>query len=259
MQMLRYAALLAACLVATRASAQQTPPQADAPAPASPAASTAASKPVVSMEEPQPGDHWTYEVRDEITGTVTATRTSVVTEVTPAEISTRVNTVGKPEPGQIVFDRSWNIIISGSWKYSPNDGTGIRMPLSVGKSWPVQSNNVNAANANIWKRSGSSKVVGQETVTTRAGTFETFKIETRFNARNVNDPTRQSEVLAETWYAPAIDHWVTCGRRPGKNFLTFCSIGRVRSRVRPHMMIPLSMAFCRRRSEVSSLAAGLPC
>src|SRR5262245_38127738 len=26
---------------------------------------------------------------------------------------------------------------------------------------------------------------------------------------------------------------VTCGRRPGKNFLTFCSISRVRSRVRP--------------------------
>src|SRR6266478_7855909 len=26
---------------------------------------------------------------------------------------------------------------------------------------------------------------------------------------------------------------VTCGRRPGKNFLTLCSIGRVRSRVRP--------------------------
>jgi hypothetical protein len=27
--------------------------------------------------------------------------------------------------------------------------------------------------------------------------------------------------------------WVTCGRRLGKNFLTACSIGRVRSRVRP--------------------------
>src|SRR6266478_2108504 len=26
---------------------------------------------------------------------------------------------------------------------------------------------------------------------------------------------------------------VTCGRRPGENFLTLCSIGRVRSRVRP--------------------------
>jgi predicted PurR-regulated permease PerM len=31
-------------------------------------------------------------------------------------------------------------------------------------------------------------------------------------------------------YSPG---WVTCGRRLGKNFLTFCSIGRVRSRVRP--------------------------
>ena len=115
--MLRYAALLVVCLFATRAWAQQTPPQANAPASAAPAASTEASKPVVAMEEPRPGDHWTYEVRDEITGTVSATRTSVVTEVTPAEISTRVNTLGKPDPGQIVFDRSWNILISGSWKF----------------------------------------------------------------------------------------------------------------------------------------------
>jgi hypothetical protein len=28
-------------------------------------------------------------------------------------------------------------------------------------------------------------------------------------------------------------HVWTCGRRPGKNFLTFCSIGRVRLRIRP--------------------------
>ena len=27
--------------------------------------------------------------------------------------------------------------------------------------------------------------------------------------------------------------WVTCGRRLGKDFLTFSSFGRVRSRVRP--------------------------
>src|ERR1700746_3209341 len=33
--------------------------------------------------------------------------------------------------------------------------------------------------------------------------------------------------------APQCRLRVTCGRRPGKNFLTFCSIGRVRSRVRP--------------------------
>jgi hypothetical protein len=160
------------------------------------------------MEEPQPGDHWTYEERDEISGTVRANRTNVVTEVTPTEISTRVDTLGKPEPGQMIFDRSWNMTLSGSWKYSPNDGLGIQLPLTVGKTWTFQTNNINGANGNIWKRSGKSKVASQETVVTKAGTFETFKIETTFSARNVNNPTLKNEVTSVTWYAPAIDHWV---------------------------------------------------
>src|ERR1700704_1084383 len=45
----------------------------------------------------------------------------------------------------------------------------------------------------------------------------------------------REELLASIWTSGLTEcHlWVTCGRRPGKNFLTFCSIGRVRSRVRP--------------------------
>jgi hypothetical protein len=160
------------------------------------------------MEEPMGGDHWTYEVRDEIAGTITATRTNVVTEVTPKDISTRVDTVGKPEPGQIVYDRSWNVTLSGQWKYSPNDGAGIQMPLTVGKIWNFQANETNVSNGYIWSRSGKSKVVGQETVTTKAGTFDTFKIETLFSRKNVKDPTQKAEVTSVTWYAPAIDHWV---------------------------------------------------
>jgi DUF3108-like len=201
--MLRYAVLGVIGLVAGNAWAQQAAPQAGAPP-----ASVEPSKTVVSMEEPLPGDHWTYEVRDEITGTISATRNNVVTEVTPTEISTRVDTLGKPNPGQIVFDRSWNMVVSGSWRYSPNDGSGIRPPLSVGKTWSFQSNEVNAGNGFIWKRSGKSKVVGYETVTTRAGTFETLKIESSYAAQSVNDPTKKNEVSSQTWYAPAIDHWV---------------------------------------------------
>jgi hypothetical protein len=72
----------------------------------SPSTSVEPSKAVVTMEEPMPGDHWTYEVRDEITGILAATCTKVITEVTPAEISARIDTLGKPNPGQIVFDRS---------------------------------------------------------------------------------------------------------------------------------------------------------
>ena len=45
-------------------------------------------------------------------------------------------------------------------------------------------------------------------VTTKAGTFDTFKIETTFTGMNVNNPTLKNEVTSLTWYAPAIDHWV---------------------------------------------------
>jgi hypothetical protein len=207
--MLRYAVLGVVGLIAGNAWAQQAPSLAEAPPPSPSVASTEAPKPVVAMEEPMPGDHWTYQVRDEITGEVAATRENVVTEVTPKDISVRFKIVGTSKGGFNVYDRSWNLLSSGPWRYSPNDGsTGISAPLTVGKTWAFQSNNINSANGNVWKLSGTSKVVGQEAVTTKAGTFETFKIETTFSTQNVNDPTRKNEATSQTWYAPAIDHWV---------------------------------------------------
>jgi hypothetical protein len=206
--LLRYAVLGMIGLIASNASAQQTPPQAETPAASSPSTPAQPAKAVVSMEEPLPGDRWTYEVRDEITGAITATRANVVTEVTPKEISVRFKIVGTQNEGLNIYDRSWNLMASSPWKYSPHDGTGIVAPLTIGKTWGIRSNDINAANGNIGKRSGTSKVVGQESLTTKAGTFETFKIETSYSIRGVNDPTRRTDITSQTWYAPAIDHWV---------------------------------------------------
>lgn len=203
--MFRYAAPVVISLVATSAWAQQA--QSPAAAPTDAAASAKPEKAVVPMEEAKPGDRWTYEVRDEITGTITATRENVVTEVTPTEITVRYKNLGTNNEGFNVYDRSWNVVEDRPWRFSPHDGTGIQSPLAVGKTWPVQTNNINSANGNVWKRSGTSKVVGQESVATKAGTFDTFKIETTFTARNVNNPTLKNEVTSLTWYAPAIDHW----------------------------------------------------
>jgi hypothetical protein len=196
--MLRCAALLAICLVAGGARAQQPPTEAQPP------------KAVVAMEEPRPGDRWVYEIRDEITGGITATRENVVTEVTPTTISVRGKKLGanNNEDGFVVYDRSWNVVEAAPWRYSPHDGSGIQSPLAVGRTWPVQTNNINSANGNVWKRSGTSKVIGQESITTKAGTFDTFKIETTFTGTNINNPTLKNEVTSLTWYAPAIDHWV---------------------------------------------------
>ena len=51
-------------------------------------------------------------------------------------------------------------------------------------------------------------MVAQESVTTKAGTFDTFKIQTSIQLQNSIDPTKKAQSLQDTWYAPAIDHWV---------------------------------------------------
>jgi DUF3108-like len=206
--MLRYAVVGVISLAASGVWAQTAPAPTAAPAPLSSPVSVQPADAVAPMEEPLPGDHWTYEVRDEITGAVTSTRENVVTEVTPTQITVRYKKLGTNSEGLHVYDRSWDVVEDGPWRFSPNDGSGVRSPLAVGKTWPIRTNNINSANGNVWKRSGSSKIVGQESVTTKAGTFDTFKIETTFTARNVNNPTLKNEVTSLTWYAPAIDHWV---------------------------------------------------
>jgi hypothetical protein len=201
--MCRYAVVGAIFLLAGSAWAQ-SPSGATAPSPTS----ADAAKPVLAMEEPLPGDFWTYEVRDEISGKVTATRTNVVTEVSSSEISVRYNIAGKETDGLNVYDRSWNLKSSAPWKYRPHEGSGITSPLKVGANWSFAGDNVNGDNGNIWKQTGQSKVVGQETITTKAGTFDTFKIETVASRHPTKDPTRKVEITQQTWYAPAIDHWV---------------------------------------------------
>ena len=197
--------LIAGCAISI---AQPSPNQPETPKP--PSASAPATPPDVSetMEEAMPGDHWTYETRDEITGDVKATATNIVTEVTAAAISLRVSILGNPNSGYITYDRSWNVTDNGIWKYAPNDGTGLRLPLAVGKKWTFQSSDSNSTQGVNFKRSGTSKVTGQESITTSAGTFDTFKIETSYSIRNANDPTKKFDVTLLTWYAPAINHWV---------------------------------------------------
>jgi hypothetical protein len=200
--MYRYVMMGVVCLLAGNVQAQTA---SEAPA----QSGSAAAKPVILMEEPLQGDFWTYEVRDEISGTVKAIRKSLVTEVTPTEISVRFTTEGKESEGGFnVFDRSWNLKGAAPWRYQPHDGSGIQLPLKADASWKFQGDDVNGGNGNIWKRSGRSQVVGQETITTKAGTFETFKIETTVSRRPTNDPTRKMEIKQQTWYAPSIDHWV---------------------------------------------------
>jgi hypothetical protein len=237
--MLRCAFLAAFGLIITVGSlSAQTPPNASPPAASSPplAASSPAAEPANSpeaMEDAQTGDHWTYELRDDITGDIKSTITNTVTDVSDSEISIRIALLGNSNTGYQTYDRSWDLINNGVWRYTPNDGTGVRLPLTVGKSWSVKSTELNSTAGGSWKRSGTAKVVAQESVTTRAGTFDTFKIETSFQTQNANDPTKKVQAVLQIWYAPVIDHWVkrsfvsrSDGRVRDKNTIELVEYGR---------------------------------
>jgi hypothetical protein len=201
--MLRCAALASIGLLATVSlvSAQTAPPA------ASPASIEVPSAPD-AMEDPQVGDHWTYELRDDITGDIKSTLTNTVTDVSVSQIGTRMGQLGTPNSGYQTFDRSWNMINNGIWRFTPNDGTGIRAPLAVGKTWSFKSTALNSTAGVSSKRSGTAKVVAQESITTQAGTFDTFKIEVSLQVQNSNDPTKKAQGVQQMWYAPAINHWV---------------------------------------------------
>jgi hypothetical protein len=212
----RYAVATFGLLLSTSVLLAQTPSPTPAPA------TTEAPPLQEKMEDPQVGDHWTYEFRDNISGDVKSTFTHTVTDVSSSEIGIRINTLGTSNTGYQTFDPSWNLTVSGVWRYSPNDGTGIRAPLAAGKTWSFKSNDLNSTAGYSGKRSGTSKVIAQESVTTPAGTFDTFKMETSFQVQNANDPTKKAQAVTQTWYAPAIDHWV-------KRSFVSRSDGRVRT------------------------------
>lgn len=214
-KMLRAITLATFCLLATSS------PLLAQTAPADPAAEGPGA--VEAMEDPQIGDHWTYELRDEITGDIKSTLTNTVTDISANEVSIKLAQLGTANLGYLTFDRSWNVTSNGVWRYTPNDGTGIRAPLAVGKTWSIKTADFNSSSGASLKRSGTSKVTAKETMTTRAGTFDTFKIETSYTGQNSRDPTKKWEIEQQTWYAPAIDHWV-------KRSFVSRSEGRVRER-----------------------------
>ena len=187
-------------LLSASALTAQTPNPSPAPA------ATESTPPQEKMEDPQVGDHWTYEFRDNISGDVKSVLTDTVTDLTDSQIGISITRAGNTSSGYQTYDRSWNLIKSGVHRYSPSDGTGIQAQLATGKAWSTKSNDVNGGFTA--KRSITSKVIAQESVTTPAGTFDTFKIETSIQLQNSNNATDKAQAVIQTWYAPTIDHWV---------------------------------------------------
>jgi hypothetical protein len=96
----------------------------------------------------------------------------------------------------------------GNFRYSPNDGTGVQSPLALNAQWKAVSDETNSANGNVWKITVNARVTSQESVTTKAGTFQTYVIEETQAVRNVKNPTASVQVSIRIWFSPDVNHWV---------------------------------------------------
>ena len=157
----------------------------------------------------QRGDQWSYNLTDDVTGDLKATYTYVVSDIDDKVIVTRVNKIGQDgAPGSATFDTHWNLIDDNLWKRKPHDGTGINGPLKAGSEWRSTSTAQNSKVGMVLRSTSKSKVIGEEEVTTQAGTFSTFKIVIEVQQANTADQSRRSTSTITMWYAPAVNRWV---------------------------------------------------
>src|SRR5215470_17202281 len=145
-------------------------------------------------EDVRVGDSWVYDTKEGSSGLTLSTYSSVVAEISPKEIVTNVIYRGRNGSTLVVFDHDWNRVVNGVFKYNPNDGHGVHWPLAVGKEWRHEFTSSNRQTGVNTTASSLSKVVGQETITTPAGTFETFKIERQMKEFVVSDPSRYQDL-----------------------------------------------------------------
>jgi hypothetical protein len=154
------------------------------------------------------GDRWSYDIKDALTGDLRLAVTIVAAEIKEKEITTRTSVRGKDRPNTIVFNPDWGRIDDGAWKHRPSDLLGIKKPLQIGKQWRAEGNSTNVQTGVAMQTSGLAKVVGQEQITTPAGTFDTFRVELTVRQINTKDQTKSTTLTVVVWYAPAINRWV---------------------------------------------------
>jgi hypothetical protein len=153
------------------------------------------------------GDRWAYDIRDALSGDLRQAITVLVVETNDKEITTRVSSSGKDRPQTMVYDLDWGRIDDGAWKLRPS-GIGIKKPLQIGKEWRSDANAINSQSGVVMRATGAAKVVGQQQVTTPAGTFDTFQVDMTVRSINTRDQTRSETWTFVLWYAPAVNRWV---------------------------------------------------
>jgi hypothetical protein len=166
------------------------------------------AEPATELPNVHQGDKWVYQTTDDITGEKKPEISFVVTELNDTQIFVRATKTGAPGTQFIVYDKNWNLLSDDVWRKIPNDGTGVRPPLSVGQEWRSKMQAQNLKTGSNFSDTTKSKIVGEEKVVTKAGTFDAFKTVMEIERVPIADPARHTEFTLTIWYAPAANRYI---------------------------------------------------
>lgn len=143
------------------------------------------------------GESWTYQVHDGpfadgMFAFEVASRTSTGYAITSKE---RTSKMAKA-PDALSLDLNWATNIGSEAVV----GCRIAFPLAVGRAWSCKTKWINQS-GNPGEDSIEYKVVGTEKVTTKAGTFDAFKIVGEGRWKNLSSGHSDLSTIT-VWFAP---------------------------------------------------------
>jgi hypothetical protein len=175
----------------------------------------ASSAPVFDKIDIRPGDRWTYQVIDDVTGETKSTTVHTLTEIRDKSYSVQSNFTpygqSVTNTSLQVFDESWNLLEDQVWTRNPADpSTGIRLPLKVGAEWKTHFTQIrkNPPEAHF-STDAITRVVAYEPVMLKFNkTYDAFKLEVNEALTNSASPSSVATIKTTMWFAPSVNRYV---------------------------------------------------
>lgn len=147
------------------------------------------------------GDRWQYRVIDGFTNETTLEFSQRVVDLNDREIVVQFQGNNAPGKRLLYFTRDWNQVDNGSTKFDPFRPE-FKFPMDVGMSWKQEYRSRNSR-GQASTSYAYIKVSAFEKVTTPAGVFDAYRIETDVESRGADANAIISKARIITWYAPA--------------------------------------------------------
>lgn len=168
------------------------------------------------------GDSWTFRIIDGFTKDITGIASHRVVEVTPDEINVLVEWKDRPIRSLWVFDHQWRLKDDSVRRFEPYR-PDYQFPMGVGVQWEKEFHSMIFKTGAAFSEFVRAKVVGKESVTVPAGSFEAYRIEIINEARSTAADGSISKTELTIWYSPDVKRFV-------KQEIRVIANGRVRNK-----------------------------